>query len=113
MNQRSHRPAIVFNGGSSAPAFSNCPAFSHHNVAKAGTNATFESQHFRTRHRGSYIVIAGAACFVIFPAPGCVKSLPHSSQNETALRCSTAQIWLNRRLAIEQIRSFVCILFRF
>ena len=54
MNQRSHRPALVFKGGSSAPAFSNRPAFSHHNVAKAGTNATFESQHFRDKATSAF-----------------------------------------------------------
>ena len=49
MNKQSHRLAIVFKGGPSAPAFSNRPAFSHDNVAKAGTNATFESQHFHDK----------------------------------------------------------------
>jgi len=49
MNKQSHRLAIVFKGGPSARAFSNRPAFSHDNVAKAGTNATFESQHFHDK----------------------------------------------------------------
>lgn len=54
MNKRSHRPAIVFKGGPSAPAFSNRPAFSHHNVAKAGTDAMFESQHLRNKPMSAF-----------------------------------------------------------